>query len=51
MSMTLQVDLKMKAWSLTTPALVDEHPRRLAEIPVKVPAEDELLLRVSASGI
>jgi len=41
----------MKAWNLTKPASVDEHPLVLAERPTPVAREDELLVRVSACGI
>jgi alcohol dehydrogenase, propanol-preferring len=41
----------MKAWTLETPAPVNERPLDLCEMPVPNPAEDELLLRVSACGI
>ena len=41
----------MKAWSLRTPASIDERPLRLADVPVPDSREDELLVRVSACGI
>jgi len=41
----------MKAWSLPRPASVDERPLVLAERPMPVAREDELLVRVSACGI
>lgn len=41
----------MKAWSLRTPASVDERPLRLVDVPVPDVREDELLVRVSACGI
>jgi len=41
----------MKAWNLTKPASVDEHPLVLTERPTPVAREDELLVRVSACGI
>jgi propanol-preferring alcohol dehydrogenase len=44
-------DVKMKAWTLDTPAPVTEHPLHLRELPVPSPATDELLLRVHACGI
>lgn len=43
--------MKMKAWTLDTPALITERPLHLSEMPVPSPAEDELLLRVAACGI
>ena len=41
----------MRAWILHTPAPVKERPLALAKVPVPIPAEDELLLRVHACGI
>lgn len=41
----------MKAWSLPGPASVDEQPLVLAERPIPIAREDELLVRVSACGI
>jgi propanol-preferring alcohol dehydrogenase len=41
----------MKAWTLTTPANVDERPLQLADAPIPAMREDELLVRVSACGI
>jgi alcohol dehydrogenase, propanol-preferring len=41
----------MKAWSLRTPASVDERPLLLADVPTPDACEDELLVRVSACGI
>src|SRR5215813_7421278 len=41
----------MKAWILTTPAIVDERPLQLADVPTPAPSEDELLVRVSACAI
>ena len=41
----------MKAWSLPRPASVDERPLVLAERPIPIAREDELLVRVSACGI
>jgi propanol-preferring alcohol dehydrogenase len=43
--------MKMKAWTLDTPALITERPLHLREVPVPSPAEDEVLLRVNACGI
>lgn len=43
--------LLMKAWLLDTPAPVASHPLKLADVVVPAPADDELLLRVSACGI
>jgi propanol-preferring alcohol dehydrogenase len=43
--------MKMIAWTLETPALVNERPLHLFEMPLPNPAEDELLLRVNACGI
>jgi alcohol dehydrogenase, propanol-preferring len=47
----LTLEMKMKAWILDTPALATKRPLRLRELPVPVPSEDELLLRVNACGI
>ncbi len=44
-------ELKMKAWTLDTPALITERPLHLRELPVPSPADDELLLRIHACGI
>ncbi|HEY6119263.1 MAG TPA: zinc-dependent alcohol dehydrogenase family protein [Pyrinomonadaceae bacterium] len=41
----------MKAWTLETPAPVNERPLNLTEMPLPTPAEDEILLHVSACGI
>lgn len=41
----------MKAWILNRPAPVSELPLVKAEMPVPVPSEDELLLRIAACGI
>ncbi len=41
----------MKAWVLPTPGPVDHHPLKLTEIPKPVPANDEILVKVSACGI
>ena len=41
----------MKAWTLDTPAPIDERPLHLSEIAVPSPAANELLLRVNACGI
>src|SRR5258705_10904605 len=43
--------MNMKAWSLDTPAPMDERPLHLSEIAVPSPAGNELLLRVNACGI
>jgi propanol-preferring alcohol dehydrogenase len=41
----------MKAWTLETPAPVNGRPLHLSAVPEPTPAEDELLLRVTACGI
>ena len=41
----------MNAWTLKTPASVDERPLVLAKRPTPIACEDELLIRVSACGI
>ena len=41
----------MKAWLLDSPGTVDSRPLRLAELDVPGPGDDEVLVRVSASGI
>lgn len=41
----------MKAWILRKPGSVDERPLELGDVPVPIPREDELLVRVSACGI
>ena len=41
----------MNAWTLKTPATVDERPLVLAERPNPIIREDELLIRVAACGI
>jgi len=41
----------MKAWLLTTPAPVDEHPLQLTNVRTPSPHDDELLVQVSACGI
>jgi alcohol dehydrogenase, propanol-preferring len=41
----------MKAWTLETPAPIDERPLHLSEIAMPNPADNELLLRVNACGI
>lgn len=41
----------MKAWTLTTPASINERPLHLVEMPVPIPADDEVLLRVHGCGI
>jgi propanol-preferring alcohol dehydrogenase len=42
---------RMKAWVLRKPAPVDERPLELTDVPVPIPRDDELLVRVSACGI
>jgi propanol-preferring alcohol dehydrogenase len=41
----------MKAWSLTTPAIVDARPLVLGDVPTPDVRDNELLVRVSACGI
>ena len=41
----------MNAWVLKKPSHVDERPLELADVPVPVPRDDELLVKVSACGI
>lgn len=41
----------MKAWTTDIPAAVNERPLHLSDLPVPRPAQDELLLRVTACGI
>src|SRR5262245_10534165 len=41
----------MKAWICKAPAPVEKYPLELAEIPIPVPADDEVLIRVAACGI
>ena len=41
----------MRAWILNNPAPVRDRPLRRADVPAPAPAEDELLLKVSACGI
>lgn len=41
----------MNAWTLKTPASVDQRPLVLAKRPTPIAREDELLIRVSACGI
>jgi propanol-preferring alcohol dehydrogenase len=41
----------MQAWLLKKPAPVETSPLSLAEVPVAVPAQDEVLVRVTACGI
>jgi len=41
----------MKAWLLKNPRSVNERPLQLAEVPVPMPAGDELLVQVNACGI
>jgi propanol-preferring alcohol dehydrogenase len=43
--------MKMKTWTLDAPAAVYGRPLHLSDLPVPAPAEDELLLRVTACGI
>ncbi|MDF3145083.1 alcohol dehydrogenase catalytic domain-containing protein, partial [Streptomyces sp. T21Q-yed] len=41
----------MRAWSVVEPGPVEEGALRLVEKPVPVPGDDELLVRVRASGV
>ena len=41
----------MNAWVLRKPSRVDERPLELEDVPVPIPRDDELLMRVSACGI
>jgi len=41
----------MNAWVLRKPLPVDERPLELVDVPVPIPRDDELLVRVSACGI
>jgi propanol-preferring alcohol dehydrogenase len=41
----------MQAWLLHKPALVETSPLSLSEVPVPVPQQDEVLVRVTACGI
>lgn len=41
----------MKAFVLEAPNKVDDRPLRLVDVPVPAPADDEVLVRVSACGI
>jgi propanol-preferring alcohol dehydrogenase len=41
----------MKAWLLNSPGPLDTYPLKLAEVPVPVPGDDEVLLRVAACAI
>jgi propanol-preferring alcohol dehydrogenase len=41
----------MQAWTLNKPAPVSERSLRIQNIPVPQPADDELLLRISACGV
>src|SRR5262245_52908842 len=41
----------MKAWLLNSPGPVDTRPLKLTEVPVPVPGDDEVLLRVDACAI
>src|SRR5678816_2768728 len=42
---------RMNAWVLRKPSPVDERPLELVDVPVPIPRDDELLVRVSACGI
>jgi propanol-preferring alcohol dehydrogenase len=42
---------RMNAWVLRKPSPVDERPLELADVPVPIPRDNELLVRVSACGI
>lgn len=42
---------RMNAWVLTKPSPVDERPLELADVPLPIPRDDELLVKVSACGI
>jgi propanol-preferring alcohol dehydrogenase len=42
---------KMNAWVLRKPSPVDDRPLELADVPVPIPRDNELLVRVSACGI
>lgn len=44
-------DRTMRAWSVLEPGPVEEGALRLVEKPVPVPGDDELLVRVRASGV
>jgi propanol-preferring alcohol dehydrogenase len=41
----------MKAWVLPKPGPVDSHPLELREVPVPVPGDHEVLVRIHACGI
>ena len=41
----------MNAWVLRKPSRVDERPLELADVPVPIPRDDELQIRVSCCGI
>ena len=43
--------IEMKAWLLNNPAPVSRNPLTIAEVPIPVPREDELLIKISACGI
>jgi propanol-preferring alcohol dehydrogenase len=43
--------MKMKAWTMDIPAAVNKRPLHLSDLPKPKPAENELLLRVTACGI
>jgi propanol-preferring alcohol dehydrogenase len=42
---------RMNAWVLRKPSPIDERPLELADVPVPIPRDNELLVRVSACGI
>ena len=44
-------DNQMKAWLLDKPAPVTGTPLRIADVPMPVPSDDEVLIRVHACGI
>ncbi len=41
----------MKAWTLNEPAPIETRPLVLADVPIPIPAEDQVLISVSACGI
>lgn len=41
----------MRAWTVSTPTSIDDHPLELTEMPVPEPAADEVRIRVSACGV
>lgn len=51
LSIPLYSVIKMKAWTLETPAPITESPLKLSELPVPNPSADELVLEVTACGI